>query len=204
MYVGRENINESSAIHHVHVNISLATFCTSCKQFKNVCTMYIRTYCIATHSQAWFSYYTYVYTIGLRNQMKQQGMLLKTAAVIVEWIVTHIVSLTTHHSIKLTGYIELQRFVIAYLSICLCHFNLFILQLSMQLQQSSAYWSDKVRQLSSQLEEATPLHQWKLLFLKDVICFVNIIPIYINPVAIFHYFQASYCWSRSSFCIHVL
>ena len=32
-------------------------------------------------------------------------------------------------------------------------------QLSMQLQQSSAYWSDKVRQLSSQLEEVSPLHQ---------------------------------------------
>ena len=37
--------------------------------------------------------------------------------------------------------------------------KLFILQLSMQLQQSSTYWSDKVRQLSSQLEETTPLHQ---------------------------------------------
>ena len=47
------------------------------------------------------------------------------------------------------------------MSVCLyvCCLNLFIVQLSMQLQQSSAYWSDKVRQLSSQLEEVTPLHQ---------------------------------------------
>ena len=90
--------------------------------------------------------------------MKQEGLLSKTAAATVELIVRHIVPQTMLHWIRLTGYIEPQRFVPC-LSVCPCCVNSFILQLSMQLQQSSAYWSDKVRQLSSQLEETTPLHQ---------------------------------------------
>jgi len=97
---------------------------------------------------------------GLKDLTRCHRLHLKTMAVIVGWIVICIAQLTIHHWIKLTGYVEPQKFV---LSICVVMphvINSLILQLSMQLQQSSAYWSDKVRQLSSQLEESTPLHQW--------------------------------------------
>ena len=68
---------------------------------------------------------------------------------------------TNDTSLDKTYWIHRAAEVCHRMSVCLyvCCLNLFIVQLSMQLQQSSAYWSDKVRQLSSQLEEVTPLHQ---------------------------------------------